>query len=121
LNGQATITMPAHFSDLASAHGVTVIVTPLSADSLGLAVVGKGNGGFQVRELMRGTGSYQFDWEIKAVRKQHLDYKVIRPWTDLRVVNPNVSEAEMLQRRLRHVERSNARAANLEALEDAKR
>lgn len=121
LNGQATITMPAHFSDLASAHGVTVIVTPLSADSLGLAVVGKGNGGFQVRELMRGTGNYQFDWEIKAVRKQHLDYKVIRPWTDLRVVNPNVSEAEMLQRRQRHVERSNARAAKLEALEDAKR
>ncbi|MDX2148749.1 MAG: hypothetical protein SFZ23_14645 [Planctomycetota bacterium] len=115
INGQAVITLPSHFSDLASSQGLTVIVTPLSADSMGLAVVGKSVTGFQVRELMRGTGTYQFDWEIKAVRKQHLNYQVVRPWTDRRIANPDISDAQAWQIRERDVAETNARAAVLEA------
>lgn len=115
INGQAIISLPAHFSDLASSQGLTVQLTPQSADSLGLAVVAKGPTGFQVRELMRGTGTYQFDWEVKAIRKQYLNYEVVRSWNERRVVNPNLTQAQAWQIRKQHVAESNARANTLEA------
>jgi hypothetical protein len=115
LNGRAIIALPDHFADLASSQGITVTVTPLSADSMGLAVVSKGVGGFEVRELQRGIGTYAFDWEIKAVRKQYLDYQVVRPWTERRIVNPNATDAQAWQMRQHEVARSNARAQALEA------
>ncbi|MFA6043913.1 MAG: hypothetical protein WC718_02915 [Phycisphaerales bacterium] len=115
VNGRAVITLPDHFADLASSQGITVIVTPLSADSMGLAVVGKGVGGFEVRELQRGSGTYAFDWEVKAVRKQYLDYQVVRPWTERKVVNTNVSDTQSWQMRQHEVAQSNARAEALEA------
>jgi hypothetical protein len=114
-NGRAIISLPTHFSDLASSQGITVLVTPLSADSMGLAVVGKSTTSFEVRELMRGTGTYSFDWEVKAVRAQHLDYKVIRSWNDRRIENPNITDAQAWQLRVEEVNRSNARAQALEA------
>jgi hypothetical protein len=33
----------------------------------------------EVKELHRGTGNYEFDWEVKCVRKGHEDYRVTRP------------------------------------------
>lgn len=113
--GRAVISLPAHFSDLASSQGITVQVTPLTADSLGLAVVAKSTTGFEVRELMRGTSTYEFDWEVKAVRMQHLDYEVVRPWTERRVNNPDISDEQAWQLRQEAVARSNAHAAALEA------
>src|SRR4029077_11993069 len=67
-----------HFAIVASPDGMTVQVTPLSADSLGLAVVTKRLSGIEVKELQRGTGNYDFDWEVKCVRKGHEDYQVTR-------------------------------------------
>jgi hypothetical protein len=78
-NGACTVTLPDHFAAVIAAKGMTVHVTPLSADSLGLAVVKKSPKSFAVRELQHGTGSYAFDWEAKAIRKGYEDYKVIRP------------------------------------------
>ena len=31
-------------------------------------------------ELSGGTGNYEFDWRVEAVRKGWENYKVIRPW-----------------------------------------
>jgi hypothetical protein len=58
---------------------MTVQVTPLSGDSLGLAVTGKSIEGITVKELQSGTGTYDFDYMVMAVRKGHEDYEVIRP------------------------------------------
>jgi hypothetical protein len=63
VNGEAVISLPDHFGSVASPEGMTVQVTPLSADSLGLAIVTKRLSGIEVKELHRGTGNYEFDWE----------------------------------------------------------
>ncbi len=78
-NGEALIEFPEHFELVINAEGMTVSLTPLSADSKGMAVIEKTAEGFKVKELMSGTGNYEFDWEVKAVRKGFEDYKVIRP------------------------------------------
>lgn len=80
--GEAFVPFPEHFTLVANADTMTVIVTPLSADSLGLAVVEKSADGIRVKELHRGTGSYEFDWEVKAVRAGHEDFRVIRSAAD---------------------------------------
>ena len=67
-----------HFVAVASNVNITVTITPLSADSKGLAVVAKSAAEFSVRELMNGTGSYEFDYMISAVRIGHENYEVIR-------------------------------------------
>jgi hypothetical protein len=79
VDGEARIFLPDHFVSVANVETMTVHVTPLSADSLGLSVVAKRLGDFIVRELHRGAGTYNFDWEVKAVRKGHEDYRVTRP------------------------------------------
>ena len=63
VNGEAVISLPDHFGSVASPEGMTVQVTPLSADSLGLAIVTKRLSGIEAKELHRGTGNYEFDWE----------------------------------------------------------
>ncbi|MBK8271272.1 MAG: hypothetical protein IPK83_24320 [Planctomycetes bacterium] len=79
-NGRATIELPDHFRNLASEPGMTVQLTPLAGESKGLAVVKKSLEGIEVVELAGGTGNYEFDWRVEAVRKGWEDYKVIRPW-----------------------------------------
>ena len=79
VNGKATISLPDHFIDVADPNSVTVHLTPNSAESLGLAVVEKNLDGVVVRELANGTGTYEFDYYIMAVRRGYEDYKVIRP------------------------------------------
>lgn len=78
VNGTANITFSDHFQEVLSETGMTVILTPLSASSKGMAVVEKRADGFQVAELMNGTGNYEFDWEVKVVRKGYENYRVIR-------------------------------------------
>ena len=56
----------------------TVLLTPLSADTYGLAVIEKLENGFKVKELKQGKGNFSFDWEVKAVRKGYENYQVIR-------------------------------------------
>jgi hypothetical protein len=79
VNGEAVIELPEHFRSIASAQGVTVQLTPNSADSLGLAVVEKGPERIVVRELLRGRGTYAFDYQVTAVRRGFENYRVIRP------------------------------------------
>ncbi len=79
-NGHALIELPDHFRNLASEAGMTIQLTPGSPASKGLAFTRKGLDGIEVRELGGGTGNYEFDWRVEAVRKGWEDYKVIRPW-----------------------------------------
>ncbi len=81
-NGKATIEFPDHFIQVANASTMTVMVTPLSGKSKGLAVVKKTISHFSVEELMEGNGSYEFDWEVKCVRKGHEDFEVVRNKSD---------------------------------------
>ena len=79
VDGRATIIFPDHFRTVAAEEGMTVQVTPLSADSLGLAVVSKSLAGVEVRELQGGNGTYEFDYHVTAVRQGYESYEVIRP------------------------------------------
>ena len=72
VNGTASIDFPSHFSTQILAENMTVQITPLSADSKGIAVIKKGISGFRVQELLSGQGNYSFDWEVKGVRKASL-------------------------------------------------
>jgi hypothetical protein len=78
VNGKGTVSLPDHFVSVVGAASMTVQVTPLSTSSLGLAVVTKGLSGIAVNELHGGVGNYDFDWEVKCVRKDHEDYQVTR-------------------------------------------
>lgn len=77
-DGKAHIKLPDHFRLLAAEGSITVLLTPLSGTSKGLAVVEKGAEGFSVVELLEGKGSYAFDWEVKAIRKGFENFEVIR-------------------------------------------
>ena len=79
-HGRATLSLPDHFRNLASEPGMTVQLTPRSLDSRGLATTKVSLAGIEVGELAGGTGNYEFDWRVEAVRKGWEDYKVIRPW-----------------------------------------
>jgi hypothetical protein len=79
VNGEASISLPGHFIDVASPDHIMVHLTPLSAASLGLAVVGKKLAGIEIKELHNGTGSYAFDWEVKSVRRNYENYQAVRP------------------------------------------
>ncbi len=81
-DGEASVFLPRHFVNSCVSEGMTVQVTPRSADSKGLAVVERSLEGFRAVELMQGAGDYEFDWEVKAVRKGFQDFQVIRHWTD---------------------------------------
>ena len=82
VDGYAVITFPDHFLAVAVEEGMTVQITPLSAESKGLAVTSKNLDGVVVQELLDGTGNYEFDWEVKCVRQGHEDYQVIHPKMD---------------------------------------
>jgi hypothetical protein len=77
--GECAIVLPEHFVSVASVDNMTVQLTPLSSDSLGLAVVAKRIDGIVVKELHHGTGNYDIDWEVKSVRSGYENYQVIRP------------------------------------------
>ncbi|MEL7532007.1 MAG: hypothetical protein AAFN10_11890 [Bacteroidota bacterium] len=78
VNGQATISFPDHFQLIATADNMTIMLTPLSGDSEGLAVIEKTTQGFVVKELRGGTGNYRFDWEAKCIRQGYENFEVIR-------------------------------------------
>lgn len=111
--GRAHVTLPTTFSSLASHEGLTVILTPLSGDSRGLACVNRTIHGFDVMELMNGAGGYEFDWEIKAIRRGTRDFKVLHPWTEY--AGGTGSQSELWERRMADVERRNAKIAEEEA------
>lgn len=78
VEGKVTVAFPDHFRIVANPATMTVMMTPLSPQSKGLCVVKKTAEGFSVQELWDGRGDYDFDWEVKCVRKGYEDYRVIR-------------------------------------------
>jgi hypothetical protein len=107
VNGRARIELPDHFRKLADEQGMTVQMTPLSIDSKGLCVVRKGLDGIEVMELRNGRGNYEFDWEVKAVRKEHRDFQVYRPWDE--ALPGGTDPAEAWQARLKSIQERQAR------------
>ena len=69
-NGIFTIVLPPNEAEKIQENTITVQITPLSTSSKGLAVVKKEKTSFTVAELMNGTGSYDFDWTLTALRKE---------------------------------------------------
>ena len=70
--------MSEHFSQVTSGTGITVNLTPLSADSEGLAVTEKTTSQITVSELRNGSGNYQFDYTVFAVRRGYENFTVVR-------------------------------------------
>lgn len=77
-NGEVTVTFSEHFMKVVNENKMTVQLTPLSAESLGLAVVEKTATGFKVKELHKGEGNYSFDWMVHSQRTGFEDYQVVR-------------------------------------------
>ncbi|MCL6534627.1 MAG: hypothetical protein K6U77_01005 [Armatimonadetes bacterium] len=107
VNGRARIELPDHFRKLADEQGMTVQLTPRSAESKGLAAVRVSLDGIEVAELQNGRGNYEFDWEVKAVRKEHRDYRVYRPWDE--VLPGGTDPAEAWEARLKSIQERQAR------------
>ena len=82
VNGHARVELPQHFSSITDSQGLTVQVTPGSRISEGLAVENRTNTGFDIYELHNGKGAYSVDWEVKAVRAGHEDYRPVRAWDE---------------------------------------
>jgi ribosomal protein S6E (S10) len=82
VNGRAIIALPEHFTAIAAEETMTIQLTPRSAESLGLAVVEKSLTGVVVRELFKGSGSYDFDFLIMAVRRGYENYQPVRSSAD---------------------------------------
>ena len=82
VNGKASIEFTDHYQKVANTATMTVILTPLSGKSKGLAVVSKKSAGFEVEELLDGSGTYEFDWEAKCVRNGHEGFEVVRNKSD---------------------------------------
>lgn len=78
IDGAATIILPDHFVSIVNLSSYMVQLTPLSAESLGLAVVEKAPTSVSVLELHQGQGNYEFDFFITATRAGHENYEVAR-------------------------------------------
>ncbi|WNJ18705.1 hypothetical protein [Pontibacter sp. G13] len=89
VNGEATVEFPEYYQLVGNAQTMTVILTPLSGQSEGLAVVEKTSTGFRVVELRKGSGTYSFDWEVKCVRQGYEDYRVIRDKSEMTPTTSN--------------------------------
>ncbi len=112
-NGRAWIELPDHFRKLADEQGMTVQLTPLSIESKGLCVVRKGLDGIEVMELRNGRGNYEFDWRVEAVRKEHRDFQVYRPWDA--VMPSGRDPAEAWEARLRSIQKRQEHQARQQA------
>ncbi|MEM9681157.1 MAG: T9SS type A sorting domain-containing protein, partial [Bacteroidota bacterium] len=88
-NGEAFIKFSEHFELVVNPSTLTVILTPHSSATFGLAVVEKTEKGVLVRELNGGRknkkarGNFKFDWEVKGVRKGYEDFRIIRDAKEL--------------------------------------
>jgi hypothetical protein len=88
--GEATIALPEHFAALADPATITVQLTPGSAETIGLAVVGKNASEIEVRELQGGAGDFSFDYLVHARRADIAPLQVVRA----RARDDSMSDAE---------------------------
>jgi hypothetical protein len=77
-NGEVFVEFSDHFQIVANHETMTVHLTPLFAETYGLAVIEKSAKGFKVKELKSGRGNFSFDWEVKCKRKGYENYRVVR-------------------------------------------
>ncbi len=77
-NGQAIVQFPDHYKEVVNPADITVIITPNSTNSKGLAVIDKDATAFEVKELADGNGNYTFDWIAIGVRKGFENFEVVR-------------------------------------------
>jgi hypothetical protein len=91
VNGRAVIGLPEHFTVIADEETMTVQLTPHSAASRGLAIVKKSIEGIVVRELLKGTGNYKFDYLIMAGRRGYEDFQPLRPKAEVFRLHPDSS------------------------------
>ncbi len=91
INGYVQVPLPNHFAEVANVEDMTVTLTPLSLESKGLAVTAKEEGYIVVQELHGGKGNYDFDWEVKSVRKGYENYQVVRDASDVNMQPSNPS------------------------------
>ncbi len=113
VNGRARIELPDHFRKLADEQSMTVQLTPLSPDTLGLCAARKGLNGIEVVELRNGRGNYAFDWEVKAVRKEYRDFRVYRSWDE--VMSGGIDPTEAWEARLKSIQARQERQARQQA------
>jgi hypothetical protein len=78
VNGKGEVHFPEHFQHIVNESTMTVLLTPLSDQSQGLAVIDKGKAGFRVSELFAGKGNYAFDWEAKGVRRGYEQFEPVQ-------------------------------------------
>lgn len=76
-DGHAQITFSDHFKQVVNVDTTTIQLTPRSAASKGLAVVGQSAEGFSVCELGEGTGTYDFDYFVTGVRRGHEAFEAV--------------------------------------------
>lgn len=92
-DGEIFVPFSDHFREVINSDYMTVMLTPLSANTLGLAVIEKTSSGFRVKELMDGAGNFEFDWEVKSVRKTYENYQPVQEKSALQY-HPNIIKAE---------------------------
>lgn len=98
INGEATVVFSKDYQIVANPQTMTVILTPGSPESKGLAFFEKNETGFKVKELFAGNGNYSFDWEVKCVRKGYEDYKVIRDEDEIKLAKPKDTTKSVRQK-----------------------
>jgi hypothetical protein len=91
-NGEAFVPFPEHFRHVANPATMTATLTPMSADTYGLAVIDKTSGGIRVKELKGGTGNFSFDWEVKCVRAGYEDYEAVRERIETPALKPDIEK-----------------------------
>ncbi len=95
IDGRAVIETPEYFRDVAgSDDDITVQFTPRSEESSGLAAVKVTKYEIQVKELMKGKGSYEFDYFITAKREGFEAHEPIQPNTHFSAENQTREDFE---------------------------
>jgi hypothetical protein len=91
-DGEAIVICPDHFQNIADPNSMTVTITPLSAESKGVAVVEKFPGGFKVKELANGSGNYSFDYMVSCKRKSQTAFIVQKSLPQAEKTSPKYTE-----------------------------
>ena len=78
VNGNAVVYFPYDYAQIANGSTMTVTLTPHDSNTYGLAVINKLDDGFVIQELVSQTGNYNFDWEVKCVRKGDEGFSPLR-------------------------------------------
>ncbi len=92
VNGRAEVKFSEHFRLIINSGTLTINLTPISLESKGLAIISRGESGFTLGELFEGTGNYEFDWEVKAVRKGLENIRVVRHVSEYQINSESPKE-----------------------------